>query len=167
MSSDELTGIAGKAARGGLFLFIGNTSSTVILAVGSIIIAHFLGPSSCGLYVLTLLVPSLLVSLADASMSYALVRLPAKLRSENDYQRANRTVRLGFLLKMSLSVTAFLICYVGAEAIAATILNRPELAPYVRLASTVIVFQALFGAASNSFIGLDLVPHAASMQILQ
>jgi O-antigen/teichoic acid export membrane protein len=167
VSSDELTTIAQKAAQGGLFLFIGNTSSTVILAVGSIIIARFLGPSSYGLYVLTLLVPSLLVSLADAGMSYALVRLPAKLRSENEYQRANRTVRLGFLLKMPLSAIAFLICYGGAEAIAATILNRPELAPFLRLASIVIVFQALFDAASSSFIGLDLMPHAASTQMLQ
>jgi len=139
----------------------------VILAVGSIIIARFLGPSSYGLYVLTLLMPSLLVSLADAGMSYALVRLPAKLRSENDYSGANRTVRLGFLLKTSLSVTAFLICYGGAEAIAATVLNRPELAPFVRLASTVIVFQALFDAANSSFIGLDLVQYTASMQILE
>jgi len=107
MSSDELTGIAEKAARGGIFLFVGNTSATVILAIGSIIIARLLGPSSYGLYTLTLLIPSLLVSLADVGMSYALVRFSAKPRSEGDHYRANKTIKLGFLLKLSVSVVAY------------------------------------------------------------
>jgi len=165
-SSDELSGIAAKTARGGLFLFIGNTFATVVLAVGSIIIARLLGPSSFGLYGLTLFVPVLLVSFADAGMSYALVRLPAKLRSERDYEGTNRSIRLGFLLKISLSVMAFLICYFGAEMIATAVLNRSELAPYLRVASVLIVSQAVFDAASYSFIGLELMEYSASMQIL-
>jgi O-antigen/teichoic acid export membrane protein len=41
------------------------------------------------------------------------------------------------------------------------------LAPFLRLASIVIVFQALFDAASNSFIGLDLMQYSAGTQILE
>jgi len=85
MSSDELTTIAQKAARGGLFLFIGNASSTVILAVGAIVVARLLGPFSYGLYTLTVTVPVLLVALADVGMNYALIRLPARLRAEGDH----------------------------------------------------------------------------------
>jgi O-antigen/teichoic acid export membrane protein len=80
MSSDELTTIAQKAARGGLFLFVGNTFSTVILAVGAIIVARLLGPFSYGLYTLTVAIPVLLVALADAGMKdYAMSRLLARL----------------------------------------------------------------------------------------
>jgi len=43
--SSELTEIAGTA-RGSLFLFLGSTSSTVTLAIGSIVIARLLGPAS-------------------------------------------------------------------------------------------------------------------------
>ena len=57
MSSNELTVIAQKAARGGLFLFIGNASSIVILSIGMIMAARLLGPSS---YALSLVVPTLL-----------------------------------------------------------------------------------------------------------
>jgi O-antigen/teichoic acid export membrane protein len=166
MSSDELTGIAEKAARGGLFLFVGNTSAIVILAIGSIIIARLLGPSGYGLYTLTFLVPSLLVSLADAGMSYVLVRFSAKLRSEGDHHGANKTIRLGFLLKLLVSVVAFLICYTGAEAITTTVLNRAELAPFLRLGSGLIIFQAVFDAANSSFIGMDLMQYSAGIQIL-
>lgn len=167
MSSDELTGIAEKAARGGMFLFVGNTSSTVILAVGSIVIARLLGPSGYGLYSLTLLAPVLLVSFADVGMSYALVRLPAKLRSEGDFDGTSRMIQLGFLLKLSVSLMAFLACYVGADLIAVSLLNRPELAGLLRLASVLIVFQAIYGAVINSFVGLDLMQYTAGTQLLQ
>ena len=74
MCADELTDIAEKAARGGLFLFAGNAFATVVLAIGAIMTARLLGPSIYGLYTLTLLIPSLLVSLADLGMNSALVR---------------------------------------------------------------------------------------------
>jgi stage V sporulation protein B len=166
MSSDELTGIAEKAAQGGLFLFVGNASATVILAIGSIIIARLLGSSVYGLYTLALLIPTLLVSVADAGMNYAIVRFTAKLRSQGEHYAANKTIRLAFVLKLSASVVAFLICYSGAETIAVTVLNRPELASFLRLASAFIVFQAVLDATNSSYIGLDLMQYSAGIQIL-
>jgi len=167
MSSDELTTIAQKAARGGLFLFIGNTSSTVILAVGIIIVARFLGPSSYGLYTLTLVIPTLLVSLSDAGMNLALVRLPARFRAAGEYARADRLIRLGLLLKLAISTVAFIVCYLASTPIAATVLNRPELGPFLQIASLMIVFQALVDATSSSFIGQDLMQYSAGVQIMQ
>jgi len=167
MSSDELTTIAQKAARGGLFLFVGNTFSTVILAVGAIIVARLLGPFSYGLYTLTVAIPVLLVALADAGMNSALVRLPARLRSEGDHARANRLIKLGFLLKLAISAIASTVCYAGSAMIATVVLNRPELAPFIQLASLMIVFQAIFEATNNIFIGQDLMQYSASVQIMQ
>jgi O-antigen/teichoic acid export membrane protein len=167
MSSDELTTIAQKAARGGLFLFVGNASSTVILAVGAILVARLLGPFSYGLYTLAFAIPALLVALADAGMNFALVRLPARLRSEGDPARANRLVKLGFLLKLAISTAASIVCYAGSTVIASIVLNRPELTPFLQLASLMIVFQAIYDATHNIFIGQDLMRYSASVQILQ
>jgi O-antigen/teichoic acid export membrane protein len=167
MSTDELTTIAQKAARGGLFLFIGNASSTVILAVGAILVARLLGPFSYGLYTLTVAIPVLFVALADAGMNSALVRLPARFRSEGDHARANRLVKLGFLLKLAISTIASVVCYAGSTVIASIVLNRPELTPFIQLASLMIVFQAIFEATNNVFIGQDLMHYSASVQILQ
>jgi O-antigen/teichoic acid export membrane protein len=167
MSSDELTTIAQKAARGGLLLFIGNTSSTVILAVGIIIVARLLGPSDYGLYTLATVIPLLLVSLSDVGMNLALVRMPARLRAEGNYARADRLIRLGFLLKLAISTVAFIACYLGSTLIATTLLNRPELVPFLQIASLMIVFQALVDATSSSFIGQDLMQYSAGVQIMQ
>jgi O-antigen/teichoic acid export membrane protein len=167
MSFDELTAIAQKAARGGVFLFIGYASSTVILAVGMIMVARLLGPSSYGLYTLATVVPLLLVPLSDVGMNFALVRLPARLIAVGDYARASAVIRLGFLLKLSVSVVAFIFCYVGSDLIAAVVLNRPGLAPFLRIASMIIVFQAMFDGTINSFIGQDLMQYSAIVQIVE
>ena len=167
MSSDELTTIAQKATRGGLFLFIGNASSTVILAVGAILVARLLGPFSFGLYTLAVAFPLLLVALADAGMNFALVRLPARLRSEGDHARANRLVKLGFLLKLVISTAASIVCYAGSAFIASIVLNRPELTPFIQLASLMILFQAIYDATNNIFIGQDQMHYSAAIQIMQ
>jgi stage V sporulation protein B len=166
MSSDKLVGIAEKAARGGIFLFVGNALSTIILAIGSIIIARLLGPANYGVYTLVLVVPNLFTVLADAGMNSAILRFSAKLRSEGDITGSNRAIKLGFLLKLFLSIAAFFICYFGADLIATALLNRPDSTPYLQLAGLLIIFQAIFNAASNSFIGLDLMQYSAGTQIL-
>jgi len=139
----------------------------VILAVGAILVARLLGPFSYGLYTLTVAIPVLLVALADAGMNSALIRLPARFRSEGDHARANRLVKLGFLLKLAISIAASVVCYVGSAVIASIVLNRPELTPFIQLASLMIVFQAIFEATNNIFIGQDLMQYSASVQILQ
>jgi O-antigen/teichoic acid export membrane protein len=90
-------------------LLIGNASSTVVLAVGGIIVVRLLGPFSYGLYVLALVVPTLLAYLSDAGMSIAVVKVPAKLRYEGDYETANRMTQLSVLVKLAISTVAFLI----------------------------------------------------------
>jgi O-antigen/teichoic acid export membrane protein len=166
-SRNELTTIAKKATRGGLFLFIGNASSTVILAVGAILVARLLGPFSYGLYTLSLTIPTLLVALADVGMNYALIRLPAKVRAEGDYARADRLIRLGFAVKLAVGAIAFLACYFGSTGFAAIALSRPELASFIQLASLMILFQAIYDAMNNAFIGQDLMQYSASTQIMQ
>lgn len=167
MPSDDLTGVAKKAARGGVFLFAGNASSTVILAIGSIIIARLLGPSNYGLFSLTMFVPFLLNDLVDIGISSALVKIPAKLIAEGDSDGARRILKLGVLLKLATGAAGFFVCYVGADLISTFILNRPELSSFLRIASAVIVFQAVFDATASSFLGLDRMQYSASLQVLQ
>jgi O-antigen/teichoic acid export membrane protein len=166
MPPNDLSSEATKTARGGAFLFFGNTLSTVILALGSIILARLLGPSDYGLYSLTLATPIILVGLADAGMSYGLVREPARLISQGDYHGAEKALKLGFTVKVCFSAAASIICYAGADPIALFILNRPDLSSLLRLASLVIISQAVLTAATQSFIGLELMNYSAGIQVL-
>ena len=59
----ELVDVAEQSVRGSLILFLGDAASTIILAVGSILIARFLGPEYYGIYSITLAVPAIIISL--------------------------------------------------------------------------------------------------------
>lgn len=57
--SNKLAEIAEDSARGGFFLFTGNALSFAILVICSIIVAKLLEPENYGLFVLSLVVPSI------------------------------------------------------------------------------------------------------------
>ena len=106
------------------------------------------------------------MALADVGMNYALVRLPARLRAEGEHGRANKLIRLGFILKLAISTIAFIVCYAYSPNIATVVLNRPQLAPFIQLASLIIIFQAIYDATNNIFIGQDQMHYSAAMQII-
>ncbi len=164
--SEELAGIAEKAASGGFVLFLGNFYSIAISSAGAIVIARLLGPSNYGLLALTFVVPGLLVSLADLGVSPYLIRFPAKLQAGGRHHEAARILRLGFFTKLSTALVVFLLCYWFADSLASLILNRPELSGLLRLASSLIPLQAIFTAATNGLIGMDRMKESAMIQVL-
>lgn len=68
----EVNTIAKASARGSFFLFVGKTSSTVIMAIASILVARLLGPENYGLYVIAMIPSSFLIAFSDFGISSAL-----------------------------------------------------------------------------------------------
>ncbi len=158
---NEFTEIAEDSVRGSLFLFAGNTLSTLILAVGSIFSARLLEPENYGLYSLSLVVPTILVGLVDLGINYALIRYLARLRAEGKLGLAARMLKSGYIFKLALGVFASIICFIFADQFATYILNRPEMGYLIRLTSILITFQTVFGVLSSAFIGLERMDHRA------
>ena len=80
--STELSEVAKASARGSFFLFLGKTSSTIIMAFASILVARLLGPENYGLYALAMITPSLLIAFSDLGISPALTMFSARFHSE-------------------------------------------------------------------------------------
>ena len=164
---EDLVDIAENTMRGGFFLFAGNVLSTMILAIGSIIVARLLGPENYGLYSLALVVPSILVGLIDLGVSSAMTRFSAKLRVEGKNTHAARILRIGFFFKLLLGVSMSVVCFVFSDSLATIILDRSEMAFLVRLASPLILFQAILEVSYSAFIGLDAMKSNALVMNLQ
>jgi len=62
---NRLVEIAEDSARGGFFLFTGNALSTLILAVGSILVAKLLGLENYGLFSISFVAPSIFLLSTD------------------------------------------------------------------------------------------------------
>lgn len=167
MLSDRLAEIAKSSARGGFFLFLGNILSTFILALGSIIIARLLGPSGYGIYSLSFVLPSLLISLFSFGIDPALTMFSARFRSEGRIHSLINFLRAGFLFKLLISFVAFVISFIFSDYFALYILNRPELGSLVRIASIIIVFGIIYNGVTATFIGLDRMENNAVLAFFQ
>jgi len=165
--TDELFKVAEDSARGSFFLMFGTAIATVIMAIASIIIARFLGPELYGQYTLVLIVPELLFLFTDLGINQGIIKFTASLRVKGETSRLTKIIKYGLLLKASTGIAIFIINYVVADLFASALLQRPDLALYIRIASITIVFQVIFTTATSAFVGLDKTEYNALTSNIQ
>jgi len=159
--SNDLAKVVEDSARGGFFLILGNVLATVISAMAVFIVARLLGPELYGLYALSLVIPSLLFLFVDFGISQGLIRFSASLRVKGETKRAAKMLRHGLLFKTLTGAITFTICLILSDYLARLILNRPDVGPYVKLASSAIIFHAVFTTTNSAFVGLDKAEYNA------
>jgi O-antigen/teichoic acid export membrane protein len=157
----KLAKVAEDSARSGFFLISGTALSTVILAIGSILTGRFLGPELYGQYTLALVVPTLLLTFTDLGISQGITKFTASLKAKDETERLARIIRYGLMIKALAGIAIFTINYVFAEQFASFFLQRIDLAFYIQIASTAILFHVMFGTATSAFLGLDKTEYNA------
>jgi O-antigen/teichoic acid export membrane protein len=155
MGEPSLSEIVETSARGSMYLFFGYASSLIILGIGSIIVGRLLGPEGYGLFSLSLVVPSLILSLIDPGVGAATTRFSAKFKAEGRNDLVARTLKTSLLFRFPIGVISAVFCFLLADVLAASVLNRPEIGGLIRFSTLMIIFQMLFNYLSDSFIGLD------------
>jgi len=164
---NEIMQIAEHSAHGGYYLFVGNTLSTGILAISSIIIARLLGPADYGLFSLSIVVPSILIGLIDFGITSAITRFSAKFKAEGRDSEVRRVIKTGLLFELIVGIIASLFCLIFSDLLSTYLINRPEASFYVRIASFLILFQTLLNVLSSAFIGLDRVKANALVMVIR
>ena len=161
--TSNLTDIIHSSAKGGIFLFVGYFFSLLFLAIGSIIIARFLGPEGLGLFTLALVIPNLMLSFVDFGIGAALTRFSAKYRAEGRYDLVASFLKSGFFFKFAIGAIFSLLCFFFADEFAAYVLKKPDIGLLIRLSSPIILFQASFNYLTESFSGLDRMDSNATV----
>jgi len=165
MERDKALRVAKEAVKGSLFIFAGNTSSTIILTISSIIMARLLGPSDYGLFSVALIAPSLMLLFTDFGVSPALTRFTARLRTEGKSESVGSLIRTGLIFQLAMSILISLMTFLLADVLATYLLNRPDMGFLVKLSSLVIIGNALIRASNSVFMGLDETDKAALVSI--
>ena len=161
----ELVDVAEQSVRGSLILFLGDAASTIILAVGSILIARFLGPEYYGIYSITLAVPAIIISLIGLGLDSAVVRFSARYRSEDRPEQLLSLIKSVTAFRLALGFIVWLLCFLYSDFLASTLLNRPEAGLYIRLSSFLIIFQTLFSLLYSLYVGLDRYDVGAAVKL--
>ncbi|MDW8049443.1 MAG: flippase, partial [Nitrososphaerota archaeon] len=158
--------IAKTSARGGFSLFIGQFLTNVLLAVASIIIARLLGPESLGTYSLSFTFPTLLITITSLGIDSALVMFTARFKGEGRNKLAREYVKAGFIFRLLMGAAGMLVCLAISDIFAEAILQRPELATMIKIASIWILIMAIYNSAQSILIGLEEMGKSALMPFL-
>ncbi|MGB9854570.1 MAG: oligosaccharide flippase family protein [Candidatus Bathyarchaeales archaeon] len=146
----------GKASAIGSFqLFIGVAASTVIMAVGSIILARLMTPEEYGLYSIALIPSYMIVLFREWGVDSAIIKYSAAFRAQNRPEQAREIITAGMLFEVSAGIILTLISILLSNFIASTIFHRPESSPLIAIVSITIFSGGLLAASQSSFKGFE------------
>ena len=165
--STELSDVAKASAKGSFFLFLGEASSKIIMAIASILIARLLGPEDYGLYTIAMIAPSFLISLSDLGISPALTRFSARFRSEGKDHKVVGLIQVGIISKFVFSLILSLVLLLLSESIATWVLRRPGIGFLIRFTSLYLIGQVIFMTLNSVFIGIDKTENSSLLMNIQ
>ncbi len=146
--------IGKTSAIGSFQLLIGVATSSIIMAVGTVILTRLLGIDNYGLYTLAM-APSVMINLfRDWGVNSAVTKHVASLRAEGKDAETCDIVVAGITFEVATGVTLSLLSFLLAGFFA-SVLNRPEIYPYMSIMSIAILSGSLLTAAQSSFIGYE------------
>ena len=160
----------GKASATGSFhLLIGVAGSTIILAIGTLILAALLGVDELGLYGIALIPSSIINFFRDLGVNSALTQQIASLRAAGKEAEIHDTIVSGIVFEVISGAVLALVSFAIAEPLAYILspTNAPTLTVYIAIMSIAVFAGALLSAAGGIFVGFERMKLNSFTQIFQ
>ncbi len=152
---DKAMEIGKTTTIGSVQLFLGTSASTIIRAIGTIILGLFILPSDYGLYVVALIPASTLAVVQDWGMGSALTRFIAKYRgTTNDVEQQN-VISAGLIYEVTTGTVLTLVSLLLANFFAYTMVNEPASAFLIALVSVTMLSGAISSGVASIFTGFE------------
>jgi len=143
------------SAAGGFQLLIGVASSTIIMAVGTIILGRIMTTDEYGLYGIVL-IPSTLINLfRDWGINSAMTRYIANFRATQKEKELQDIIVAGLVFEFAAGLALSFLSLLLATFIASAVFNRPESASYIAIVSVSIIAGSILAASQSGFIGFE------------
>jgi O-antigen/teichoic acid export membrane protein len=159
--------MAKVSVKGGFHVLWGLVASTVISAVGTILIAWLLGEDNYGLYTIALTAPTLIVLFRDWGVTSAMVRYTAQNNTENKTADIRSIFMSGLLFEIALGIALSLLGFLLSDFLAVEVFNRPTITPLIQIAAFTILTSALVSTATAAFTGIEKMHLNSIMQVSQ
>jgi O-antigen/teichoic acid export membrane protein len=152
---DEASELGKVSATGGFHLFWGKVLSTIIMAVGTLVLGNLMLESEYGLYAVALIPPLTINLLQDWGMSAAMTKYIAQRRAKHQEETMHSVITAGLMFKSITGLALSLSSLILANYIATVIFNRPETTVLIAIASLTILADSLLTASQASFNGFE------------
>ena len=159
--------IGKTSATGSFHLFIGKILSTVILAVGTIIVGWFIQEGEYGLYAIALIPALTLLLFQDCGVGSAMTKYCAHYRAIKKAGDLRRIIVAGLTFEAASGLILTVASLLMANFIASTIFGKPESAFLISVASIVILFTGLLMAFQSIFVGFERMDLNSLVMICQ
>jgi len=157
----------GKVSATGSFqLFIGRALSTVIMAVGAIIVGSFILEGEYGLYTIALIPATTMLLFQDWGVGTALIKYCAHYRAV-DKGKLRKIIVAGLTFEVVTAIALTLLSLLMANFTASTIFGKPESVFLIALASLVILSTPLLGTTQSIFVGFERMDLNGFMLVCQ
>jgi O-antigen/teichoic acid export membrane protein len=147
--------MAKTSVKGSFHVMWGLVASTLISAVGTIIIAGLLGEENYGLYYIAITAPTLIILFRNWGVNFAIIRYTAQSNADNKTAEIRGIFMSGLLFEVAVGVALSLIGFLLSDFLATTVFNRPEITPLLQIASLSILTNALVITATAAFTGVE------------
>lgn len=166
---DKALEMGKTSATGSFHLLIGVAGSTIIMAVGTLILASLLSVPDLGLYGMAFIPSSMINYFRDWGMNSAMTQRIANLRATGRESEIHDVVLSGIVFELITGAVWALICFVIAEPLALILSpsNAADLSVYIAILSLSIFAGAIFAACNAIFVGYERMKFSSFSQILQ
>lgn len=134
---------------------LGRITSTLIAAIGTILVARFLGSTSYGQVTVAMIPVSIAALFRDLGVTSALIKYIAQYRFEKKTAEIKIIVRAGLLLNSAVGAFLFLITFFLSGPLATNVFHQPELQLLIEVASASLFAQSLLATSQSIFVGFE------------
>jgi O-antigen/teichoic acid export membrane protein len=146
----------GKTSATGSFqLLIGVALSTIIMAVGAIILGRLLTVDEYGLYGIVLIPATLINLFRDWGINSAMIKYIASLRVTNRDEEIHDVIAVGLIFEVASGLALSFLSLALATFIASAVFHRPESAGFIAIISVSIISGSLLAASQAVFVGFE------------
>jgi O-antigen/teichoic acid export membrane protein len=146
---------------------LGNFLTTLISAIGVVVVARLLGPEGYGIYTLAVLFPSIVQGFVGFGVYTGVTRYAAFHYAKGEADVARRMTVNGIAFLLFFGVLLSIITYFSAEASSNLIFHRPELVGITQVASGVVFAQTVMQAAVSALLGRGSMPLVSVTNVTQ
>ncbi len=169
MSMDKALDMGKTSATGSFHLLIGVAGSTIIMFIGTFILATLLPVSEVGLYGIALIPSSIINYFRDWGVNYAMTQQIANLRASGKDAEIHDVIVSGIVFEIITGAMLSLICFAVAQPLALILdsSNSTNLSIYISIMSLSIFAGAIFSASTAIFTGYERMKLNSFTQIIQ
>lgn len=159
--------LAKTSTKGGFTLFWGVAISSIISALGVMIVAGILEEGEYGIVAIALTAPNLLILIRDLGIDQSTIKYTAQYKQENKLTEIKNILIAGITFEFLLGIILSVLSYIFSGYIAIKIFNRPDIVRFIQIASFSIFGNALFKMSDSAFIGYEKMQYHSLSLLIQ